>query len=119
MPDLNSVFQILKPKFVPFAEHMVVRSDDEANYLLVSPKPDAKGRDLWFGGLNIKKKYVSVHIFPVYMEPGLLKDISPQLKKRMQGKSCFNFTKVDQELFDELGKLLDEGLKYYQENNLL
>ena len=42
---------------------------------------------------------------PVYVDPGLLDDVSPELRKRMQGKSCFNFTSVDEPLFAELGDL--------------
>jgi hypothetical protein len=39
------------------------------------------------------------------MFPELLKNISPELKKRMQGKSCFNFKKVEPDLFKELKEL--------------
>ena len=35
--------------------------------------------------------------------------MSDALRKRMQGKSCFNFTKVDDDLFHELD-LLDRPL---------
>jgi tripartite-type tricarboxylate transporter receptor subunit TctC len=38
----------------------------------------------------------------IYMFPDLLQWISPELKKRMQEKSCFNFTRVDERLFREL-----------------
>jgi hypothetical protein len=31
--------------------------------------------------------------------------MSPALKKRMQGKACFNFTAVDEALFKELAAL--------------
>ena len=33
---------------------------------------------------------------PVYGLPELLADISPELRRRMQGKACFNFTRVDE-----------------------
>lgn len=42
--------------------------------------------------------------------PELLKGMSPELKRRMQGKSCLNFTAPDEKLFSELGKLTDAGL---------
>ena len=42
---------------------------------------------------------------PVYEDTSLLDDISPVLRKRMQGKSCFNFKTVDKPLFKELGEL--------------
>lgn len=42
---------------------------------------------------------------PVYMMPGLKDGMSDKLTARMQGKSCFNFKAVDEELFSELEKL--------------
>ncbi len=39
---------------------------------------------------------------PVYVFPELLGAVRPLLRKRMQGKSCFNFTRVDPALFEEL-----------------
>lgn len=45
----------------------------------------------------------------VYACPDLLKAMSPELKKRMQGKSCFNFKEVDEKLFKELAKLTKAG----------
>lgn len=52
-----------------------------------------------------KKSQVAYHLMPVYVHPELLTDLSPELRRRMQGKSCFNFTKVDRDLFAELGAL--------------
>ena len=46
---------------------------------------------------------------PIYVQPSLLDDISPALKRRMQGKSCFNFAKVDEPLFAELEALTKRG----------
>jgi hypothetical protein len=49
----------------------------------------------------------------------LLVKISPALKKRMQGKSCFNFTSPDPVLFRELGKLTSKGFALYRKKNLV
>lgn len=46
---------------------------------------------------------------PVYVEPSLLVDVSPVLRRRMQGKWCFNFTTVDEALFGELETLTRLG----------
>lgn len=46
---------------------------------------------------------------PVYMFPKLRDSMSPQLKARMQGKSCFNFKAMDEALFQELEKVTAEG----------
>ena len=34
----------------------------------------------------------------LYTFPEMLKSVSPALHQRMQGKSCFNFTRIDTEL---------------------
>jgi hypothetical protein len=39
------------------------------------------------------------------------------LKKRMQGKSCFNFTAIDKDCFAELGRLTAAGLKKFKSKN--
>jgi hypothetical protein len=55
--------------------------------------------------VQLKKNYVSYHLMPIYTDPSLLDEISDALRARMQGKSCFNFTSVDENLFAELGTL--------------
>ncbi len=62
-----------------------------------------------FGAVRIRTRYVSYHLMPIYGSPALLDGISPLLRRRMQGKSCFNFTKVDDALFTELAELTGRG----------
>jgi len=52
---------------------------------------------------------------PVYMYSDLLKDISSNLKKHMQGKSCFNFKKVEPELFRELEDITKKSYECFQQ----
>ena len=63
--------------------------------------------------VNVGKRYVSYHLMCVYMASDLLEAMSPELRSRMQGKSCFNFTKVDDELFDELSAITARGRDLY------
>jgi hypothetical protein len=51
---------------------------------------------------------------PVYVKPELLDGISPELRARMQGKSCFNFKSVEPALFKELAKLTKAGYASYK-----
>ncbi|MGA6539642.1 hypothetical protein ACPEH7_16065 [Stenotrophomonas sp. NPDC101269] len=51
---------------------------------------------------------------PIYVFPELLSDISPALKKRMQGKSCFNFDALDLALLQELQRLVEQGVARYE-----
>jgi hypothetical protein len=56
-----------------------------------------------------RENYVSYRLMSVYACPEQLKAMSPGLKKRMQGKACFNFIAVDQELIGELARLTEPG----------
>jgi hypothetical protein len=89
----------------PYGEQLVVLRDAPGDYYVNTPWARADGYVLMFGGVQIKARYVSYYLMPVYASPDLLADISPRLRKRMQGKACFNFTTVDEELFAELAEL--------------
>lgn len=79
---------------------------DAPGHLYVELAPATPGaRPGFFGAVQAKKSYVSYHLMPVYEDPSLLDGISPALRKRMQGKSCFNFSAPDSALFDELDAL--------------
>jgi hypothetical protein len=55
----------------------------------------------------------------VYAYPDLLKTMSPELKKRMQGKSCFNFKEVDEKLFKELAQLTRAGAAKFADGKFI
>lgn len=82
---------------------------------LVAPwdNPAKKGERMWFGGVRAGKAYVSYHLMPVYTHAALAAKISPALKKRMQGKSCFNFKAADEALFAELAALTKAAAEVY------
>ena len=71
--------------------------------------PAERDPSTWFGATRVGKRYVSYYLMPVYVQPSLLDDLSPALRKRMQGKSCFNFAKVDETLLAELEALTRRG----------
>ena len=95
-------------------------TDEPGRYYLGSQEVRAKdGYRTPFGGVEIKKNYVSAHVFPVYTNPELLEGISPELRRRMQGKSCFNFKKLDEPLIAELGELIDRGAERFEADGRL
>ena len=65
--------------------------------------------------VEINKAYVSFHHMGVYAAPELLAGISPKLKARMQGKSCFNFKTVDESLFAELERLTVQAFNTFKQ----
>jgi len=93
---------------------------DTADDLYVDTRHVQKNRrPLYFGGVQVRKDFVSYHLMPVYVNPGLLKGISKELKARMQGKSCFNFSSVDKALFRELEALTKAGLADYRKQGFV
>jgi hypothetical protein len=65
-------------------------------------------------GVRPGKRYVSFYLMPVYGFPDLAQDMSPELRRRMRGKSCFNFTTVDEALMAELEALAAQGVDRYE-----
>lgn len=94
--------------------------DEADRYYLGTHEVRARdGYRTGFGGTEIGKSYVSVHLIPVYVHPAMLDDISPRLRRRMQGKSCFNFREVDKVLFAELEALIDRGAEQFARDGRL
>ena len=112
--DFAGAFAALKQILQQHENHMQVLADKPKNYCLAMKTVFHRGKPLWFAAVQSKKNYVSFHLLPVYMNPALQKQISPELKKRMQGKACFNFTAPDEKLFAELRKLTATGLQHFR-----
>jgi hypothetical protein len=115
--DFPAIFDLLKNILKPYAPKLTVRTDTADTYYLDGPYSEKWKKELFFGSAQIKKNYVSFYLMPIYMYPELLNDLSPQLKKRMQGKSCFNFKKMEPALFDELAVLTRKGAEKFKEEN--
>ncbi|SRR6266496_1559930 len=108
-PDFDSTFLKLKEIFKPYEAKLKVVHDTSSNYYLDTLHVMKNKHPLFFGAVRLGKSYVSFHLMPVYGCADLRERISPELKKRMQGKSCFNFTAPDEMLFKELAKLTKAG----------
>ncbi len=111
------VFEQLKSILQPFAPKLTNTADTKETYSLDGPYSEKWKRNLFFGSAQIKKNYVSFYLMPVYMYPDLLKNISPELKKHMQGKSCFNFKKIEPDLFKELTGLAEKSFERFIKEN--
>lgn len=115
----EEVFRELKKIFKPFESELQVVHNKENIYYLNAGINPANKKDMFFGSINIKKNYVAFHLMPVYVDPTLLENISPALRKKMQGKSCFNFNEVQSDLFQELEELSRQGLESYRKKGYL
>lgn len=115
--DFSIVFEQLKNILKPYAEKLTLKADTSDSYYIDGPYSEKWKKQLFFGSAQVKKNYVSFYLMPVYMYPELLQGISPDLKKRMQGKSCFNFKKVEPHLFSELAELTRQSVEKFQQEN--
>lgn len=107
--DFDETFVKLKSILEPYESKLNVVSDTAENYALETDHVMKNKHRLYFGGVRRGKAYVSFHLMPVYACVDLANEVSPELKKRMQGKSCFNFKEPDEKLFKELRKLTKAG----------
>jgi hypothetical protein len=111
------VFKSLKEILLPYAKNLHVLVNTPQEYSLEGPFSEKWKKKIHFGGVKIGRNYVSFYLMPVYMFPDLLKDITPELKKHMQGKSCFNFRQADAELFEELSALTQSGAERFKQDH--
>lgn len=112
------IFKELRAILKPYEHHLTLKVNTEDNYYLMAPASPKWKAEVMFGAVQIKKNYVSYHLMPVYMYPDLLDAISVELKRRMQGKSCFNFSKEDVPLWRELADLTSRGFERFRVENL-
>jgi hypothetical protein len=115
MADFEAVHDRLKAILTPYAsDELVVTKDGPAGMALEIRGLEGKPWG-YVGGTRLGKRYVSFYLMPVYESPALASSISPALAKRRQGKSCFNFTRIDEPLFAELADLTSRGVQGFKE----
>ena len=109
MADFDAVHERLKAILRRHADGLVITKDGPAGMTLEVPGLEGKPWG-YVAGTRLGKRYVSFYLMPVYASPELDAAVSPALRRRKQGKSCFNFTNVDETLFAELDALAGRGI---------
>ena len=117
-PEFDAVFRRLRRILEPHAGNFVVSVKKPDHYCLgVSSSPKFR-KPYPIAWVKISKSYVGFHFMPIYFSPKLQENLSPKLKARMQGKSCFNFKAVDEKLFEELARLTTAGFQLSKKANV-
>ena len=111
--QFQAAFSALRSILAAWEKPLRVVQDTAEDYHLDTHHIMKNKKPLFFGAVQTRKRYVSYHLMPVYVNPGLLTDTSETLRKRMQGKSCFNFKRIDDALFAELATLTERGFDFY------
>lgn len=112
--DFDAVHERLKRILEPYRAGLSVTKDGPEGMALEIPGMEGKPAG-YVAGTRVGKSYVSLYLMPVYAEPGLLDGASASLLKRKQGKSCFNFTSIDEALMAELDRITAAGMAHYLE----
>jgi hypothetical protein len=107
--EFARVFDRLRGIVEPYAREFHVTGDTPTGYGLDMAPEGERDPTTWFAGVRLGKAYVSYYLMPIYVEPSLVDDVSPELRRRKQGKCCFNFRSVDESLFAELAELTRRG----------
>ena len=113
MPDLAAVDHWLRRILAPYRDKFSVRENEQEVILEI---PGQEGQTWGYvAGTRLGKRYVSYYLMSVYAQPRLLESMSPELRRRMQGKSCFNFAAVEETLLTELERLTKRAIEGHGE----
>lgn len=110
--DFPAIFAELRSLMIDAAPAMVITNDTPTNFTLKTPWIEARTKEpAWFGWIAIKKSYVAYHVMSLYSLPALNDAVPPSLDKRRQGKTCFNFKKRDESLFEDIRQLTEAAAR--------
>lgn len=112
--NFSEVFLALRDILRRHAGRLVVTQDTAGCFRLEHGMHPTRKKPFPIAWVVVGKAYVSFHHMGVYARPDLLQALSKELKARMQGKSCFNFTSVDPALFAELEDLTVRGFEAFR-----
>ncbi|MBI3878542.1 MAG: hypothetical protein HY301_00555 [Verrucomicrobia bacterium] len=113
-PEFAAVFARLREILRKHSGRLSITDDTPTRFCLAGGSHPTHQTPMPIAWVQIGKAYVSFHHMGVYACPKLRDGLSPKLKARMQGKSCFNFTASDEALFKELEQLTAEGFAAFR-----
>jgi hypothetical protein len=121
--EFESVFVRLRGILEKHSAALLVKADAPDHYALAGSAGPA-ALQAWGGKLKrpmipvawvqVGKAYVSYHLMGVYGNTKLCDGMSKELKARMQGKTCFNFKGIDENLFKELDPLTAHAIAAFR-----
>jgi hypothetical protein len=115
--DFTAVHDRLKRILEPYRGRLVVTKDGPAGMSVELAGLEGKPWG-YVAGTRLGKSYVSFYLMPVYAYPEVVESMSPELRRRMQGKACFNFTNLDEPLMQELDALTAAGVVRFRQMDL-
>jgi hypothetical protein len=117
--DFPGAFAALRKILKRYSTGMIVQSDTPTDYTVVTPAIGPNRKPIWFVAVLSKKSAVTYHLFSLYFNPALEAKVPPELLRRKQGKTCFNFQRPDAALFAALDDLTKLGRENFGRHGLL
>lgn len=111
-PTFAEVDRRLRKILEPYRSRLVATKDGPGGMVLEIPGFEGKPWG-YVAGVRPGKRYVSFYLMSVHAFPDLRESLSPELQRRMQGKSCFNFSTVDKNLMTELARVTKAGFERF------
>ena len=102
--SLSQVFEALAGILVPYARLLDSEMHPNMGYCLKATT-GRPAKEIYFGSVKLQQDHVSFHLFLLYAYPDLEGQLSPELRKRLEGKTCFRIERFDTSLFRELESL--------------
>ena len=104
-------------------KNLQLRKDDSSGLEAAGTIPTMQGKQkvdgFYFASTIPKPKDCRLYFFPIYTDVAAFTDLDPDLRKCLKGKSCFHIKKMDASLETSIIKMIDKGIKLYQEKGLL
>ncbi len=73
----------------------------------------------YFAGVVPKPKDIRLYFFPIYTHVSEFPPLSEELNKSLKGKSCFHIKKMSPAMEEEIGNMIEQGVKLYKRDNLI
>lgn len=119
----TEIFDRLTGLMSKYAEKLKIQANSTDKYELYGTKKVTQAKKeidgMYFSSAVIQKNFVGFYFFPIYTHPDEFGDTPETLKKCLKGKSCFHIKKNDDNLFQEIERILEKGFQFYKKEGLV
>ncbi len=119
LPEIQDTLKrLLKTQTPP----LKVRKDNEATFEVAGTKEAMQGKQkvdgYYFASVVPKPKDIRLYFFPIYTHVDEY-NISSELKKCLEGKSCFHIKKLSPEMEQEIDSMIKKGVELYIKDGVI
>jgi len=121
--ELSDIQAYLKECLTSQQPTLKITKDTDASFEVTGTIEAMQGKKkvdgYYFATVVPKPKDIRLYFFPIYTHVDTYKDISPEMRKMLKGKSCFHIKNLDEDLKKEVQEMIQLGVKTYQKEGLI